>query len=331
MSRKTWCFLALTMTLTATAAFALAPMPPLVSRTDWGARDPQCSITYCSPWQHVTIHHSAASTDYNAVTLDDCKARVRAHQNYHMDTNGWCDIGYNFLVCKHGDIFEGREDSLIYARGAHDSINCNGLGICALGYFHTPYNDQPTPEMIGSIEAFIAWQWDALGRSPYGTGTYGGNTENIIGGHRDVSATACPGDIMYSMYVGADPNSGVIRDGVCAIMDTCGAPPQSTPVHVNSITMSWVKTGNKYKARAVVNVKSDTGANVSGATVTGDFTGAISNLGKTGVTDSSGNATITATTGIKTGTVTFTVTNITGTNMTYDSGANVVTSASISR
>lgn len=111
-----------------------------------------------------------------------------------------------------------------------------------------------------------------------------------------------------------------------------GAPPPPTITnHVQSITMSWVKSGSKYKARAVVNVVDASGAAVSGATVTGDFTGAINNSGLSGTSDSSGNATITSTSSITTGTVTFTVTNITGTNMSYNPAANVVTSASETR
>lgn len=111
---------------------------------------------------------------------------------------------------------------------------------------------------------------------------------------------------------------------------TTAAPPL-TPVHVNSITMSWVKSGKNYKARAVINVRNSSGANVSGATVTGNFTGAINESNKTATTDSSGNATITSTATIGTGTVIFSATNITGAGLTYDSSANVVSSASISR
>ncbi len=112
---------------------------------------------------------------------------------------------------------------------------------------------------------------------------------------------------------------------------TTQTPPPVTQVHVSSITMSWVAAGNKFKARAVVNVKDATGANVANATVTGNFTGSINNSGLSGVSNSSGDATITSTSSIRNGTVTFTVTGITGSNMNYDSAANVVTSAQISR
>ncbi|MDB6029280.1 MAG: hypothetical protein JWM68_5503 [Verrucomicrobiales bacterium] len=107
--------------------------------------------------------------------------------------------------------------------------------------------------------------------------------------------------------------------------------PSTVAVHVQSITMSWVAAGSKFKARAVVRVVNASGAAVSGATVTGNFTGSINNSGLSGVSNASGDATITSTASIKNGAVTFTVTNITGTNMTYDFAANVVTAALISR
>ena len=101
--------------------------------------------------------------------------------------------------------------------------------------------------------------------------------------------------------------------------------------HVNSITMSWVLSGSKWKSRAVVNVKDAAGVNVANATVTGNFTGSINNSGLSAVTGTGGNATITSTGSIASGTVTFTVTNITATGTSYDSAANVVTSATHSR
>ena len=66
-------------------------------------------------------------------------------------------------------------------------------------------------------------------------------------------------------------------------------------------------------------------------TVTGNFTGSINNAGRTGVTAVNGEATITSSSAIKHGTVTFTVVNIAAGSAGYNSGANVVNSATISR
>ncbi|MBA4149187.1 MAG: fibronectin type III domain-containing protein [Verrucomicrobia bacterium] len=102
-------------------------------------------------------------------------------------------------------------------------------------------------------------------------------------------------------------------------------------VRVQSITMSWVLSSSKYKSRATVVVTDTSGATVPSATVTGNFTGAYTNNGRTGTTSSTGTATITSTSSITKGTVTFSVTNITGTDMQYLSGSNIVTSATHSR
>jgi hypothetical protein len=132
-------------------------------------------------------------------------------------------------------------------------------------------------------------------------------------------------------YVVRAVNSG----GSSALSNEASAttqnPPPVTLVHVSSITMSWVASGSRFKAQAVVNVKDANGATVANATVTGNFTGSINNSGLSGVSNSSGNATVTSTSSIRSGTVTFTVTGIAGSNMSYDSSANVVTSAQISR
>ena len=95
--------------------------------------------------------------------------------------------------------------------------------------------------------------------------------------------------------------------------------------------MSWVASGSRYKARAVVKVVDNAGAVVSGATVYGSFSGSINNAGLTGVTAATGNATITSTSAIRNGTITFTVSSIYAANTGYNSAANVVTSATISR
>ena len=59
--------------------------------------------------------------------------------------------------------------------------------------------------------------------------------------------------------------------------------------------------------------------------------GSINNAGLTGVTAANGNATITSTSVIQNGTVTFTVANIYTDTMSYNPGANVISTSTISR
>lgn len=106
--------------------------PTIISRAEWGARSPRGELTPLaqSPVPYVIIHHS----DTPSCTIkDDCSRRVRSIQNYHQDSKGWQDIGYNFLVGEDGNVYEGRGWT---KQGAHTkSYNSKSIGICFLGTF----------------------------------------------------------------------------------------------------------------------------------------------------------------------------------------------------
>src|SRR4051794_6270407 len=98
---------------------AYTPMPAMITRAQWGARaDSGCdSPRYGSETRGVIFHHTAGSNSY---ARSESPAIVRSTQAYHMQGRGWCDIGYNFLVDKYGQIFEGRSGgALLQVRGAH--------------------------------------------------------------------------------------------------------------------------------------------------------------------------------------------------------------------
>src|SRR5688572_24842 len=185
--------LVLTVTSLAFSLDAVAgqgPQPSICTRACWGARAASCSGM--GALSRAIIHHTAGAGDWTS-DFETGKARMRSTQNYHMDTQGWCDIGYHFLVNAGGHIYEGRAGSMGgLPRGAHDACNADSFGFTALGYFHPPYNQSYTAAMQNGLYSVIAWRMPG-GWSPYGSGTYCGVGVGRLDGHRKVKATACPG------------------------------------------------------------------------------------------------------------------------------------------
>lgn len=192
--------------------------PFVYDRASWGASAPTCTYSYCNV-THLAVHHSASTADYNASTWSQAAANVKGIQTYHQVTNGWCDIGYQYLVSKQGWIFEGRGggDDVV---GAHDGKNCGSMAACMMGYFHPPFSNAPTTALLDATADLFAWKAAQKNINPLGSAWYAGfgGTMNTIYGHRDVSATACPGDSMYAQLPG-------LRNDVNAIVNGGGGGP----------------------------------------------------------------------------------------------------------
>ena len=228
--------------------------PSICDRTCWAARAPQCTIDQLTGISRGVIHHTASQTDWDTTSEADSAARVRAHQNFHMDGNGWCDIGYHFLADKLGNRFEGREGSLAGTpRGAHDGTNQDSIGVSLMGYLHSPYNQVPTQAMRDAAYDLIAWKVEDP-FDGYGSGTYGALSNiGFTAGHRDVSSTACPGDEMYDSYIGTDFFGGDARDEINNRVTggggtpCCPGPPTLQSVvsdgNGDSITVTWSDVG----------------------------------------------------------------------------------------
>ena len=224
----------------------LYPKPPVNSRSAWGAIPPTCTYSYCTV-THVATHHTAGVGEYSCNGFDDCAADVRAIQSFHMFTNGWCDLGYNYLVSSDGQLWEGRgggDD----VRGAHDGFNCGSMGVSNMGYYHSPYNHVWTEAQLDAEADLGAWKADQKGIDPFGVDFYvglGSNMDNFYG-HRDVSATACPGDNIY-------PRLGELRTRVSDKLNGGGGGDEiilDNPA-VTTLTGSWTTgtaSGDKWGA-----------------------------------------------------------------------------------
>jgi hypothetical protein len=207
------------------------PQPTICTRSCWGARAPG-AISSIAALSRAIIHHTAGSGDYTT-SYETGKSKVRGVQNYHMDVNGWSDIGYHFLVNAGGDIYEGRSGSMSgLPRGAHDGCNDNSFGFNVMGYYHPPYNQAFTSASKSSLEAVIAWRMPT-GWGSGGSGAYCGNTVGTLDGHYKVKATACPGD-------GIIPSIPSIRSGVSS-KRSCGGTAK-TARNVDNPSATFVGT-----------------------------------------------------------------------------------------
>lgn len=150
----------------------------LVTRYEWGARQPK-SITRFTPGQLPTpdliLHHAGTS--------GGGAARVRAIQNFHMDSRGWRDIAYHYLIDSDGTVFEGRTWGVV--GGATKGHNMTSHAVCMLGNFN---NEQPTPEAVDALIEVVQWG-HREGYVPL----------EITGGHRDYRPTTCPGSNLYTL------------------------------------------------------------------------------------------------------------------------------------
>ncbi|MFI6957197.1 N-acetylmuramoyl-L-alanine amidase [Nocardia sp. NPDC050408] len=207
--------------------------PNVISRSQWGADESiRCEEpTYDDQLGGLTVHHTAGRNDY---TPAESAGIVRAIYTYHAKTLGWCDIGYNALVDKYGQIFEGRFGGLDRpVQGAHaGGFNENTAGVALMGNYES---EEPSEEAINAIGRFIGWRSKIAGLDPKGyTTMYSEGTDftsyaqgeavrlPVVFAHRDVGNTSCPGDSAY-----ADMDR--IRDiaaGISASSGTATKPQQ---------------------------------------------------------------------------------------------------------
>jgi hypothetical protein len=181
--------------------------PAIVPRSVWGANESirRAPPAYASEVKFAVVHHTAGRNDY---TRAQAAAIVRGIQLFHVQSNGWNDIGYNFLVDRFGTIYEGRYGGVDRnVVGAHAlGFNTGSVGIALLGTYG---NTTPSAAAQDAIARLIAWRLDLAHVDPASTLTFisGGSekyapdapvTLRAVSGHRDTGSTECPGNALYA-------------------------------------------------------------------------------------------------------------------------------------
>ncbi len=172
------------------AGTAAVPAPHIISRSAWGADESMMTWPpQYAPARKIVIHHTVTSGG------DDPAAEVRAIYYYHAITRGWGDIGYNYLIDKYGNIYEGRFGGLDVIAGHTYGYNVGSVGIGNLGNYTTA---APTSPMLESNAALAAWYGERNFIHPLESSFFVDMVTPNITGHRDYAATTCPGSAFYS-------------------------------------------------------------------------------------------------------------------------------------
>ncbi len=196
---------------TANAATGYEIAPKVITRAQWGADEskagswPQLSAGLSAMY----VHHTAGTNSYSEA---QAAALVRGIYGFHTGSRGWPDIGYQFLVDKYGNVYQGRQEAIhdLPIGAQAGGYNTSTIGVSALGNYETA---QPTKALESALVRVLAWKahqygLDAKGTTRLYTGSSTGSTVRakagstitvpVILGHRDTNYTACPGKNLYA-------------------------------------------------------------------------------------------------------------------------------------
>ncbi len=193
----------------------------IISRKEWGARDPQTGATYSYEkittslkvyYTGIVIHHAGNSGTYTT---------VQEVQDKHMDESGKADIGYHFAIDKEGNIYEGRP---IDIKGAHvDKANTGRIGIVLLADLDTEdeclnfFQDAmelEDGELNSEMEISLLLLIDDLNQK-YGI--------EYLNGHGEINCgRACPGDLVEVKLDEWREETGTSSDE-CVTEEECGS------------------------------------------------------------------------------------------------------------
>lgn len=179
--------------------------PTIIPRAAWSAPKPK-NAPSMGEVQVAFVHHTVNGNDYGQ---DESAAIVRAIADYHIGSNGWSDIGYNFLVDRYGQIYEGRMGGIDQPVVGAQAVGWNSIstGIAIIGTFE----DEAVPDAaLNAVAALIGWKLPLHGAPTGGTvslvsaggaGNRWARGKSVdmprIGGHKDGCSTDCPGTTLY--------------------------------------------------------------------------------------------------------------------------------------
>ncbi len=193
------------------ASVNLCVEPDHVAQSTWRYQPSELPPPVITPTEtdvsHIIIHHSAVPNSNN--NYQDVVRNIYLH---HTQTNGWDDIGYNYLIAPDGTIYRGRDSQELFdhdnVRGAHMCGKNNyTMAICLLGNFE---EESPSAIALQQLIRLSTWKLykeniSPLDSSMHAIGPSSANAPDAllahIAGHKDGCTpgyTLCPGKNLYS-------------------------------------------------------------------------------------------------------------------------------------
>jgi hypothetical protein len=194
-------------------ASADSAAPHFITRREWGAKQEQGG---CEPRAKAqlgrvkagVIHHTVSTNDYSeaeapGIVLGICR--------YHRNGNGWNDIGYNALVDRFGNIYQGRAGGMSRpVIGAQaEGVNSQTSGVAAIGDYT---KQKPSAAQLAGLVKYLAWKLDIAGVQARGSTwltSAGGDTQRTPAGervkvkpifnHGVTNYTACAGEALNKL------------------------------------------------------------------------------------------------------------------------------------
>lgn len=173
--------------------------PDVLPRSIWTANPTPEGLPNLVNPRRITLHHTViAALSSNASQAQEIQ-RVRRILDIHLNSSGYSDIGYHYIVMPSGRVYEGRSSR---KRGAHDVIN-DGIGVAVDGDFQGSM--RVGPQQYEAVVAVCTMLCKRLRINdpvtPVSTITADFGTRQLprILGHRDRVATACPGTLYSRM------------------------------------------------------------------------------------------------------------------------------------
>jgi uncharacterized lipoprotein YddW (UPF0748 family) len=222
------------------------PRPAFVTRTGWGCATGQTagakqSQLVSTTVTHLIIHHSYIPG--NDVT--DFPAAIRSMWNYHVNTQGWSDVGYNWFIDRNGVLYQGRAwiGTNENVQGSHFcGKNGNTMGVCVIGDYTSV---APSAAAVTKLVEILAYRASTRDIDPLASRLHSnsGQTFNTIVGHRILSCSTCPGDAFVPLIPG-------IRTRVQTALR--GTPAPSLSVSSSSVNAGSTDAGTTRTAAYTV-------------------------------------------------------------------------------